>query len=109
MPTVQKKGKASPKKNRRRWHVYILRCSDDSLYAGITIDINKRLDRHSSGKASKYTRSRRPVNLVWFKKMKDESAARKAEMAIKSLSRQMKIALIRNGGSRTTASREQIF
>ena len=77
-----------------RWHVYILRCADDTLYTGITNDLEHRLERHNAGKGAKYTRSRLPVAIVWKKGCKDESTARKREAAIKKLSRQEKLALI---------------
>ncbi|MDD2785934.1 MAG: GIY-YIG nuclease family protein [Patescibacteria group bacterium] len=76
------------------WFVYIVRCSDDSLYAGISTDVTARVLTHNSGRGAKYTRARRPVNLVWKKRAKNESAARKMEMAIKKLPRIKKLDLI---------------
>jgi putative endonuclease len=76
------------------WILYILECSDRSLYTGITTDLDKRLKRHNEGKASKYTRSKRPVKLVYKKIFRNGSAARKREAAIKRLSRHDKLKLI---------------
>lgn len=77
------------------WTVYIVRCADRSLYTGISTDLEKRLARHAMGKASKYTRSRLPVRLVWSAAARSESAARKKEAAIKRLTKERKEALVR--------------
>jgi putative endonuclease len=77
------------------WHVYIVKCSDESLYTGITVDINRRIKEHNtSKKAARYTRSRRPVNLVYSETQIDRSSASKRESAIKKLSRKDKLLLI---------------
>lgn len=65
------------------WFVYLLRCSDNSLYCGVTNDIEKRVSKHSTGKGAKYTRSRLPVDLVWQSSGTDRSTALKAEYYIK--------------------------
>ncbi|MCK9360838.1 GIY-YIG nuclease family protein [Patescibacteria group bacterium] len=77
-----------------RWHVYILRCRDKSLYTGISTDVEARLEKHNSGKGAAYTRSRKPVELVWSKTCKTESSARKQEAKIKSWSKAEKEAWI---------------
>lgn len=74
--------------------VYILRCRDDTLYTGITPDLEKRLQAHNSGKGAKYTRSRAPVELVYCEEQPDKSAALKREHAIKRLTRTEKLNLI---------------
>lgn len=76
------------------WHVYLVRCRDGSLYAGITNDLAGRLEKHNSGKGAKYTRSRRPVELVWSEAKRNESYARKREAEIKKFTRTQKTALI---------------
>jgi putative endonuclease len=76
------------------WICYILRCADDTLYCGITIDMEKRLSAHNQGTAAKYTRARGPVELVFMESCADKSDALKREMKIKSLSRTAKLALI---------------
>jgi putative endonuclease len=79
---------------KRRWLVYILRCSDGSLYTGITTDLPKRLKVHNAGKASRYTRSRLPVALAYSESQNSTSAALKREAAIKKLSRPQKDRLL---------------
>jgi putative endonuclease len=74
--------------------VYMLRCADGSLYTGWSTDVAKRLDRHKAGKASRYTASRLPVELVYEAEMRDRSAARREEARIKGLQRRAKLALI---------------
>ncbi|MDO4834715.1 MAG: GIY-YIG nuclease family protein [Bacillota bacterium] len=83
-------------KNGKRNCTYILRCSDDSLYTGWTNDIEKRLAAHNSGKASKYTRTRRPVTLVHIEYFETKEEAMSREYAIKKLSRPEKSRLIRD-------------
>ena len=78
-----------------RWTVYLLRCRDGSLYTGITNDLARRLAAHRAGKASAYTRSRRPVRLAYRELVRDRSAALRREAAIKRLTRQAKLELIR--------------
>jgi len=78
-----------------RWTVYLLRCRDGSLYTGITNDLARRLAAHRAGKASAYTRSRRPLRLVYREPARDRSAALRREAAIKRLTREAKLELIR--------------
>ena len=73
--------------------VYVLRCRDGSLYTGITNDLPRRLALHASGKASAYTRSRRPLALAYQEPLRDRSAALRREAAIRRLSRAEKLAL----------------
>lgn len=75
------------------WLVYMLRCRDGSLYTGITNDLPKRLKAHAAGKASRYTRSRLPVRLVYEEPQASKSAALKREAAIKKLPRRTKLSL----------------
>ena len=77
-----------------RWLVYILRCSDGSLYTGITNDLPKRLKAHAAGKASRYTRSRLPVKVAYSEPQTNKSAALKREAAIKRLRRAEKDGLV---------------
>jgi len=76
------------------FYIYILKCSDNSLYTGYTDSLERRLKKHNQGKASKYTRSRLPVNIVYSEDHPDKSSAMKREIWIKSLSRENKIKLI---------------
>lgn len=73
------------------YYVYILQCFDNSLYTGITNDIEKRLASHRTGKGSKYVRSRLPVELIYKEEAVDKSTAAKREMEIKNWSREEKI------------------
>lgn len=77
------------------YFVYILTCKDNTLYTGITTDLQKRLDEHNhSDKGAKYTRIRRPVVLSYSEKAQNRSEASKREYAIKKLSRAKKLQLI---------------
>lgn len=80
------------------WFVYMLRCVDDSLYTGVTTDPQRRLRQHNGELkgGAKYTRLRRPVELVWQECYDDRSSACKREYAIKQLSRKRKIELLKN-------------
>jgi predicted GIY-YIG superfamily endonuclease len=69
------------------WRVYLLRCSDDSLYCGATTDIERRLQEHNQGKGARYTRSRLPVELVWRSGELTKSDAFREEYRIKRLSK----------------------
>jgi len=80
------------------WYVYLLRCSDGSLYTGIAKDVSRRCEQHNAGTASRYTRSRRPTQLVHQEVHASHSLALKREAAIKALSRQQKELLIRRAG-----------
>ncbi len=84
------------KKLAERWFIYVLRCADGSLYTGITIDLNRRLEQHNAGTASRYTRSRLPVTLVYHEEPTTKGMALKRELAVKSLSRKAKEALIQS-------------
>ena len=78
----------------KNWHVYILRCSDDSLYTGITNCLEKRIQTHNDKRGARYTRSRLPVTLVYFEEADSRSSASQREIAIKELTRKQKLALI---------------
>jgi len=79
----------------KNWGIYILQCSDNTLYTGITTNLKQRLKTHAQGKGAKYTRGRLPVKLVWSKPGLSESKARKMEAKIKKLSKKKKQALIK--------------
>ena len=76
------------------WHCYMLECADGTLYTGITNDLEKRLAAHNSGTASKCTRSRLPVKLVFAEDQPDRAAASRREIEIKRLPRSAKLALL---------------
>lgn len=77
-------------------YVYILKCADGSLYTGYTVDLDKRLKTHNEGKASKYTATRLPVEMVFSEECIDKSDALKKEYFIKTLTRSKKLKLIMN-------------
>ena len=80
------------------YFVYILECSDGSLYTGITTDIDKRLIEHNTtSKGAKYTKARRPVKLLYEESSENRSTASKREYAIKKLTRVKKLELIHEG------------
>jgi predicted GIY-YIG superfamily endonuclease len=81
-------------KSTATWWVYIVRCVNGHFYTGITTDTERRLKQHNAGTASKYTRSRRPVKLVYRQSLPDQSLALQREGAIKSLNRKAKEKLI---------------
>lgn len=78
----------------KSWKLYILRCRDGSLYTGITTDVEKRLAAHNAGKGAKYTRSRKPVELVYQEKCDCHSQALRRELEIKALTKEEKLKLI---------------
>ena len=77
------------------WHCYVLQCADGTLYTGITNNLDKRLAAHNAGKASKYTRGRLPVVLLYSEPHPDRAAASRREIQVKRLPRVGKLALPR--------------
>ena len=80
------------------WSVYLLKCSDNSLYCGVTKDIENRLIKHNEGTASKYTRARLPVELAAIRNNLTKSEAYKIEYRVKKLPASKKITALENGG-----------
>ena len=85
-----------------KWCVYILKCSDGSLYTGISNSLPERINTHNSGKGAKYTKSRLPVTLVYKEYTHDKSRSLKREIEIKKLTRSRKIELINGANLSTT-------
>jgi putative endonuclease len=79
------------------WMVYLLRCSDSSLYCGSTNDLQARVAKHNSGTGAKYTRSRLPVTLVWSTQVESAEVARRLEAAIKRMTKAEKESLVAAG------------
>ena len=75
----------------RKWYIYIVRCSDDTLYTGITVDVERRIKQHNEGKGAKYTRGRGPVALVKFFTRDSKGEALKLEYQIKKLPKEEKL------------------
>ena len=84
------------------YYVYLLRCGDGTLYAGFTNDLARRLAVHNAGRGAKYTRSRLPVELVYWENFPNKSSALKREYAIQRLSRAEKLSLIQSFVSQGT-------
>ena len=76
------------------WFVYVLRCSDNSLYCGTTTDLDRRLQAHNTGTGARYTRSRSPVRLVWYRQAPSKSEAFREEFRIKRLHKAEKELLV---------------
>ena len=85
-------------------YVYLLRCADDSLYCGWTTDVRRRLAEHRSGGASRYTRSRRPLELAAVVSVADRSAALREEARIKRLPRAAKLELVEAQANQVTGA-----
>lgn len=79
-------------------YVYLVRCADDSIYCGWTTDLKKRVRAHNSGQGAKYTRSRRPVKLVYAEEFEEKQEALSREWHLKRLSRAEKLRLIEMAG-----------
>jgi putative endonuclease len=75
----------------KKWFLYVLRCSDGTLYTGVTTDVSRRLNEHNASKrGSRYTRSRRPVELVYWVDFENQSTAQIAEYNFKQMTREQK-------------------
>ena len=82
-----------------RFYVYILKCRDNSFYTGYTADLGRRIKEHNTGKGAKYTRARKPVQLLYWEDHISIQDAMRREREIKRLSREKKIQLMRNKAS----------
>ena len=86
-------------------YTYMVRCADGSLYTGWTTDLEKRVKCHNSGRGAKYTRSRRPVRLVYAEQFETREAALRREAEIKRLSKGKKEVPVKNGGCENPGGR----
>jgi len=93
---------------KRQWVVYLIQCSDDSLYCGITNNLKNRLAAHNLGRGAKYTRSRRPVKLVGTSSKMTKSDALKREYNVKQVPASKKIHELTKGGGNGTPEQETI-
>jgi putative endonuclease len=80
------------------WHVYVILCSDDSLYTGITTDVARRFSQHGSGHGARYFRGRQPRELVYLESGHTRSSAGRREVEIKGMTRAAKTAMIQAAG-----------
>lgn len=104
---MRRKEEARPrqtKKRREKWFLYILKCADRSLYTGITKDMERRFKKHSEGKAARYTRTRRPLQMVYQETCKSRTEALVRECFVKALPKAKKLALIHEKLTSTTAA-----
>lgn len=92
---------------RSSWHVYVVRCADDSLYTGIARDVTARVAAHNAGTGAKYTRSRLPVVLVHAERAKNRGDAQRREAQIKKLKPESKRALVDQARTGTPAPARQ--
>src|SRR3982750_4918137 len=106
MPMKDRKPKAGPSAG--EWFVYMVRCADGSLYTGIAKDVARRCQQHNAGTASRYTRSRLPVELVYQEAHPSQSSALKREAAIKAMDRREKLAMARQKKKPTKIVREVV-
>ena len=83
----------NPMKNAMPYYVYILKCSDDTLYTGTTTNLKRRIDEHNKGNGARYTSNKTPVKCVYSEKQPDRSSALKREIEIKNLTREQKLTL----------------
>lgn len=81
-----------------KYYVYMLLCSDKTFYTGTSNNVQKRVATHNAGKGAKYTKTRRPVHLMYTEELADKSQALKREIAIKKLTRVQKEALLKSHG-----------
>lgn len=96
-------------KKNKNYFVYILECSDKTLYTGYTVDIKRRLLEHNNSKGARYTRGRTPVKLVYLEEYENLSLALKREFEIKQKTKQQKIELINLSNGNGGISIEEIF
>jgi len=82
------------------WFVYIILCSDDTLYTGITNDVRRRFEQHASGRGAKYFYGRRPQRIVYLESGHDRSSATQRELQLKKLSKREKTRLIESDCNR---------
>ena len=79
----------------KKWFLYVVCCSDNTLYTGVTTDLKRRLHEHNNNsRGAKYTKNRRPVKLVYWEKHANRSQAQIAEYKFKRLSRQQKLKIV---------------
>lgn len=85
--------------NADTWHLYMIRCRDNSLYTGIATDVARRFAEHQAGKGAKYLRGRCPLELVYQQRIGQRGAALTAERRVKKLPRHKKEALVQSNGA----------
>lgn len=94
---MKEKEARGKKRRREKWFLYVLRCEDGTFYTGIAKDIEARIKKHNDGKGARYTRTRRPVELVYQETCKSRSDALVRECVVKAIGRKRKEALVLSG------------
>jgi putative endonuclease len=92
-----------------RWFLYLARCGDGSLYAGIAVDVRARIAAHDAGKGARYTRGRGPITLAAWTRCNDRGEALRLEHALKARSRTEKIAILRTGLGRWARNARRVL
>ncbi|HKW15574.1 MAG TPA: GIY-YIG nuclease family protein [Candidatus Krumholzibacteria bacterium] len=90
------------------WFVYVVRCSDATLYTGVTTDAGRRIDEHNDGRGARYTRSRGPVELVYLEKARDRGAALRREHEIKRMTAEEKRGLLARPRQKRAARKKRV-
>ena len=99
--TMEEKEGVGKKPSDQGWFLYILRCGNDAFYTGVTNNLERRLKMHNDGRASRYTRARRPVELIYYEDCASRARALVREYKIKALSRKEKENLVCSGGKKS--------
>lgn len=81
---------------KEKWHLYLVKCSDKSIYTGIAKNVHARIEKHNQGKGARYTSTRRPVKLIYSEQHDDRISAMKRELKIKRWPKEKKLALATN-------------
>ena len=105
---MQEKEKKSRKKRGEKWFLYMLKCSDNSLYTGVTKDMERRFKMHSEGKAARYTRTRRPLEIVYRETCKTRTEALVRECFVKALPRIKKLELAKQMSRSVTKKAQRL-
>ena len=82
--------KSAMTKPKTKWYLYLVRCADDTIYTGISIDVEARIDKHNSGRGAKYTQARLPVRLIYSESQPNRISAMKREIEVKKWGRKRK-------------------
>ena len=87
------------------WHIYVIECVDGTLYTGVSTDVQRRFDQHLAGKGARYTRSHKPQRLIASSPVGTRSEALRAELAIKKLPREGKVAAVLSPATHAATSK----
>jgi putative endonuclease len=91
----------------KKYYTYIARCSDDSLYTGYCVDLKEREEKHNLGEGARYTRARRPIQMVYHEEYPTRSEAMRREYEIKTWSRKKKEELLKKSAKKTANKKKK--